>query len=257
MLSAPARAGKAPEPVLPLVPCVALSFDDGPEMTFTPRLLDILAREKVKATFFVVGKRLAYSPGLVKRAFDEGHEIGNHTFDHRRLTDLPDSEAVAEIEMTDEAVMAETGRRPDLIRPPWGLIDTRVEAALRKAGLWRKIALWDLDSLDWLDDDARMTTLLASGVPAGSVVMMHDIHASTIEAVPGIIRNLKTRGFHFSTISGLEACRAGAPAAVAAVPAVPAPAGPVLTEGAARDGFARTLDGLKPLEEFFAHRFGS
>ena len=121
---------------------MALSFDDGPETTLTPRLLDILARD--------VGKRLAYSPGLVKHAFLEGHEIGNHTYDHRRLTGLPDDEVVAEIELTDEAIMAETGHRPDRIRPPWGQIDTRVETALRKAGLWRRIALWNLDSLDWL-----------------------------------------------------------------------------------------------------------
>lgn len=250
----PARAGTVP-PVAP-PPCAALSFDDGPEMTLTPRLLDILAAEKVPATFFVVGQRLGYSPGLVKRAFAEGHEIGNHTWDHRRLTDLPDDEAVAEIARTDAAIMAETGERPALIRPPWGVIDTRVEAALRKAGLWRTIALWDLDTLDWLDDDSKVTTLLASGVPPGSVIMLHDIHASTIAAVPAIIRNLKARGFRFATVSGLAACRGGLPEGEAsAVP--PRPAGPALTEGPARNGFAHALEGFKPLQNFLQHGFGS
>jgi peptidoglycan/xylan/chitin deacetylase (PgdA/CDA1 family) len=252
LASALARTAKDASPTL--TPCVALSFDDGPDMTLTPRLLDILAREKVHATFFVVGKRLAYSPGLVRRAFVEGHEIGNHTFDHRRLTDLPDGEAVAEIEMTDEAVMAETGHRPDLIRPPWGLIDSRVEAALRTAGLWRRIALWNFDSLDWLDDETHMTMLLTSGAPPGSVVLMHDIHASTIEAVPGIIHNLKIRGFHFSTISGLEACGNGTAPSLAAAPPLAAPASAGSPVGRS---LAHALDELKPLEEYLAHRFGS
>ncbi|WP_082979570.1 polysaccharide deacetylase family protein [Labrys sp. WJW] len=90
------------------------------------------------ATFFVVGKRLAYSPGLVRRAFQEGHEIGNHTFDHRPLTSLTDGEIVAEIELTDEAVMAEIGRRPDVIRAPWGLADTRVAGVVTLTAAWRQ-----------------------------------------------------------------------------------------------------------------------
>jgi peptidoglycan/xylan/chitin deacetylase (PgdA/CDA1 family) len=233
---------------------VALTFDDGPEISLTPRLLDILAREMVHATFFVVGKRLAYSPGLVRRAFLEGHEIGNHTFDHRRLTDLPDGEVVAEIEMTDEAIMVETGHRPDRIRPPWGAIDTRVEAALRKAGLWRHVALWSLDALDWLDDDARITTLLVSTASPGSIVLMHDIHASTIDAVPAIIRNLRTRGFRFSTISGLQACSRGKPPDLAAPTTL---AGALPTEIPTPKGLARALEELRLMKDYIAHRVGS
>ncbi|GLS21451.1 hypothetical protein GCM10007874_44680 [Labrys miyagiensis] len=247
-----ALAGTSQDVPPPLVPCVALSFDDGPDTTLTPRLLDILAREGVHATFFVVGKRLAYSPGLVRRAFLEGHEIGNHTYDHRRLTDLPDDEVVAEIELTDEAIIAETGHRPDRIRPPWGQIDARVETALRKAGLWRKITPWNLDSLDWLDDDASITELLTSAAPPGSVILMHDVHASTIEAVPSIIRNLKARGFHFSTISGLETCRGGKPQGLTVATTL---AGRIPTD--ASKSLAQALREFKPFEDYIIHRFGS
>lgn len=235
-------------------PCVALTFDDGPDMTLTPLLLDILAREKVHATFFVVGKRLAYSPGLVRREFLEGHEIGNHTFDHRALTELTDGEAIAEVELTDEAVMAETGQRPDVFRPPWGKIDARIKAALRGAGLWRRMALWDFDSFDWLDDTAPLTRLIGAGAPAGAVILMHDIHASTIEAVPDIIHTLKMRGFRFATVGQLQACRHGTePGAVSTAPhALPAP-----SRDAPYGSLAHALDAIAPLKEYIAHRLGS
>lgn len=252
--SRPASAGHQRHETQALTPCVALTFDDGPDATLTPRLLDILAREKVHATFFVVGKRLAYSPGLVRRMFLEGHEIGNHTFDHRALTELTDGEAIAEVEMTDEAIMAETGHRPDVLRPPWGKIDARIETALRGAGLWRQIVFWNFDSFDWLDDEAPLTKLIGAGAPAGAVILMHDIHASTIEAVPDIIHTLKMRGFRFATVGQLQACRHGTdPATVSAAPFVrPAP-----SHDWSHGAFAHVMDSIAPLEEYLAHRLGS
>ncbi|PRH89601.1 hypothetical protein C5L14_03310 [Labrys okinawensis] len=251
---APASAGQQSHQIRAVTPCVALTFDDGPDMTLTPLLLDILAREKVHATFFVVGKRLAYSPGLVRREFLEGHEIGNHTFDHRALTELTDGEAIAEVELTDEAVMAETGHRPDFFRPPWGRIDARIEAALRGAGLWRRMALWNFDSFDWLDDEAPLTRLIGAGAPAGAVILMHDIHASTIEAVPDVIHTLKMRGFRFATVGQLQACRHGTePGIVSTAPlASPAPS-PARSHGS----FAHALDAIASVKEYIAHRLGS
>lgn len=252
--SQPASAGNQRRETRAVTPCVALTFDDGPDATLTPLLLDILAREKVHATFFVVGKRLAYSPGLVRRAFLEGHEIGNHTFDHRALTELTDGEAIAEVEMTDEAVIAETGHVPDVLRPPWGKIDARIETALRGAGLWRRIVFWNFDSFDWLDDEAPLTKLIGAGAPAGAVILMHDIHASTIEAVPDIIHTLKMRGFRFATVGQLQACRNGMdPGAVSAAP----PAGSTPSHGWSSGSFAHIMDGITPLREYFAHRLGS
>jgi peptidoglycan-N-acetylglucosamine deacetylase len=233
---------------------VALSFDDGPDATLTPRLLDILGQQQVHATFFVVGSRIAYSPGLVRRAFLAGHEIGNHTFDHRRLTGLADGEIVAEIELSDEAIMSETGERPKVLRPPWGAMDARVEAALRKAGLWRQIDLWTADSLDWLDDDFFITSIIGSSVAPGSVVLMHDIHSSTIAAVPVIIANLKARGFHFSTISGLDACARGAPPAIAVALS---PKNKLATDERSVRRFAQALNELRKLEGFLAHKWAS
>lgn len=255
LLGTSAHAGRSEQAPPALQACVALTFDDGPEATLTPRLLDILAREHVRATFFVVGKRLAYSPGLVRRAFQEGHEIGNHTFDHKPLTSLADGEIVAEIELTDEAVMAETGQRPDVIRAPWGLVDARVEWVLRKAGLWRRMAYWNFDSFDWLDDERHVTGLIVSGAPPGAVVLMHDIHSSTVAAVPTIIRTLKLRGFRFATLADLSSCMHGAPAELASTNragrsvAVSAPSIPL--------AIVHPLDSIHRLEFYLTHRFGS
>lgn len=250
-----AHAGRSEQALPTLQACVALTFDDGPETTLTPRLLDILAGEHVHATFFVVGKRLAYSPGLVRRAFQEGHEIGNHTFDHRALTSLTDDEIVAEIELTDEAVMAETGQRPDVIRPPWGFVDARVERVLRKAGLWRRLAFWNFDSFDWLDDERYITSLIASGAPPGAVILMHDIHASTVAAVPTIIRTLKRRGFRFSTLANLSSCTHGLPTDLTAK--TRASRSLAVSDPSVSFDIVRPWDSIHQLELYLTHRFGS
>ena len=160
--------------------CVALTFDDGPDSVLTPRLLDILERKGVRATFFVVGRNVAAAPGIVGRASADGNEIGNHTYDHRLLTSLTAAEAIDEIALTDKAVIAETGVRPRLIRPPYGIIGVEIADLLRRHGLMRTIALWDVDSFDWLHEDGAETLATAGAAAPGSVVLLHDIHAGTV-----------------------------------------------------------------------------
>ncbi|MEW9309951.1 polysaccharide deacetylase family protein [Labrys neptuniae] len=250
-----AHAGRSEQAHLASQACVALTFDDGPETTLTPRLLDILAGEHVHATFFVVGKRLTYSPGLVRRAFQGEHEIGNHTFDHRALTSLTDDEIVAEIELTDEAVMTETGQRPDVIRPPWGLVDARVERVLRRAGLWRRQAFWNFDSFDWLDDERYITSLIVSGAPPGAVILMHDIHASTVAAIPTIIRTLKLRGFRFATLANLSSCTHGLPTDLASQTGSSRSFG--ASDPSVPFDILHPLGSIHQLEFYLTHHFGS
>jgi peptidoglycan-N-acetylglucosamine deacetylase len=186
--------------------CVALTFDDGPDATLTPLLLSILERENVQATFFVLGERAAANPDIVKREQVGANEIGNHTWDHHLLPSLTDDEVVSEIVRTDTAILKATGHRPDLIRPPYGIINKGVEDTLRDRGLLRPIAMWDIDTLDWLGKNAAQITQAASQGVAGSVILMHDIHPATVQAVPEIIRRLRERGLRLTTFNDLAAC---------------------------------------------------
>jgi peptidoglycan-N-acetylglucosamine deacetylase len=186
--------------------CVALTFDDGPDLTLTPQVLTILEQGHVPGTFFVLGQRVGVAPEIVRREVTDGDEIGNHSFDHRLLLRLTDAQVVDEIAMTDKAVIAASGLRPSLIRPPYGIWSEGIESALRNRGLMRPIALWDVDSFDWLDDDANTTVTRVGAVPSGSIVLMHDIHASTVAALPKILATLGAAHMRLTTVSGLADC---------------------------------------------------
>jgi peptidoglycan/xylan/chitin deacetylase (PgdA/CDA1 family) len=191
--------------------CVALTFDDGPDPVLTPKLLDILAAQNVKASFYVVGRRVATWPGIVQRAFQEGHEIGNHTWDHPQLPSLSSREVEAEFSRTDAAIKAATGVAPATIRAPYGAQSARIAEIAAP----RPLVLWDTDTLDWLHQDREYVTRVADRSPVGKIVLMHDIHRPTIAAVPGIIRDLKARGISFVTISEFLAGRCGRGTSVA------------------------------------------
>src|SRR3954451_22411256 len=105
----------------PFAGCVALTFDDGPDPTLTPQVLEVLEQAHVPATFFVLGQRVRLAPEIVRRKSADGDEIGNHTFDHRLLLSLVQAQVLDEIALTDKAVIAATGLRPTLIRPPYGM----------------------------------------------------------------------------------------------------------------------------------------
>lgn len=180
-------------------PCVALTFDDGPHDVLTPKLLDILKDRGVKATFFVVGYRVKAWPQVVQRAHREGHEIGNHSWNHPALTSLGSSEVQRQISRTDAAIVTATGKAPRVLRVPYGSISQRV-ASLDS----RPFIGWDVDTLDWLYRNIeRITTVSVSGARGGSIVLLHDIHPRTVAAVPGIIEGLRGRGFRFVTVSKL------------------------------------------------------
>jgi peptidoglycan/xylan/chitin deacetylase (PgdA/CDA1 family) len=159
---------------------IALTFDDGPDPTWTPRILDVLARQHAHATFFQVGSRVNQYPSVARRVLAEGHEIGSHTFTHVDAAATPEWRLSAELVLTDNAVAAATGRRPVLMRPPYsstpGAVTGAEFTAFREiAASGHLVVLSDLDTEDWRRPGA--TAIAASGRPAsptGAVVMMHD-----------------------------------------------------------------------------------
>lgn len=185
---------------------VALTFDDGPHPELTPKLLDILEREQIPATFFVIGSCAARSPDIVRRAFDAGHELGNHTWSHPVLTRVSLAQAAEEISRTDALLTDLTGDIPNTLRPPYGAMNDR----LSELALPRPLMLWDVDTLDWKTRNTPAVERAATRSD-GRIVLMHDIHPTTVEAVPAIIRNFKSRGYRFVTISSYVTWRINDP----------------------------------------------
>ncbi|MBC6461974.1 polysaccharide deacetylase family protein [Actinomadura sp. HBU206391] len=181
--------------------CVALTFDDGP-VPGTARLLDILGARGVRATFFVVGLQVAAYPGLVRREFAEGHEIGNHSYTHANLDHMSGAGAGSEMGRTQQAVWRVTGKAPVLFRPPYGATDAGVAAVARRNHLAQ--IMWAVDPLDWHDRDAALIKRrVVQDVRRGAIILLHDIHGTTVSAVPGIIAALNRKGYVFVTVSEL------------------------------------------------------
>lgn len=181
--------------------CVALTFDDGPG-TYTESLLDILARHQARATFFVVGRMISGGgESTLRRMVAEGHELGNHTWDHPQLPMLSQAAIREELGRTQWLVKQVTGVTMILMRPPYGLTDSRVATESRYLGLAQ--IMWDVDTLDWRDHDPSVIARRAAGAGPGSIVLMHDIHSSTIQAVPRLLDELAARNYRFVTLSEL------------------------------------------------------
>jgi peptidoglycan-N-acetylglucosamine deacetylase len=188
-------------------PVVALTFDDGPNPPHTGRVLDVLARYGVPATFFCVGLHAGAHTDELARMVESGHGIGNHTWSHPFLPDLTVAEFREQLERTDEAVEAVTGpRRVRLFRPPYGSRSTEIVRWLdgpeRPA-----VALWDVDPADWAMPGAPAIarTVLEQARP-GSIVLMHDgggDRSQTAEALPAVIEGLLDRGYRFALVEDM------------------------------------------------------
>jgi len=186
-------------------PHLALTFDDGPHGTLTPRLLDILADREVKATFYVIGSNVEAHPKIARRIVDEGHEIANHTWTHPALSKLSPERVAEELTRTHDTVLDVTGYRMSGLRPPYGDYNERVrEVAFERHGY--DTIMWSVDPLDWKHRNAeRVSRELIAGAAPGAVLLCHDIHASTIAAIPGTVDQLLIQGYEFTTVSRLQA----------------------------------------------------
>ncbi|MER7368558.1 polysaccharide deacetylase family protein [Nonomuraea wenchangensis] len=180
------------------VKCVALTFDDGPG-PYTDTLLRHLAAHQAPATFFVVGQNVAAYPSVLRRTAAAGHEIGNHTWSHQDLTKLSAAAVRTELARTDEAVKAAVGFVPALVRPPYGAFDNTLRVRIK-----RPLVLWSVDTLDWLHrDSARVARVAIRSARPGGIILFHDIHPTTVKAVPRVLKALSRKGYTFVTVSQL------------------------------------------------------
>lgn len=184
-------------------PYIAMTFDDGPSATLTPKLLDILAAHQIKATFFVIGENVAEHPQIVARAAREGHEIGNHSWSHPNFGKMSDDGVRSEVQRTDDAIKSATGSRPTLLRPPYGSITAREKRWIHDQ-FGYQIILWDVDPYDWKRPGPSVVrNRILKETRPGSIVLSHDIHPGTIEAMPSTFDALQAKGFKFVTVSEL------------------------------------------------------
>ena len=187
---------------------IAMTFDDGPQPQNTPRLLDMLRARNIKATFYMVGSNVDLYPQLVRRVVAEGHEIGNHSYTHRLFSKMSDSDVRSELTRTRDAIVRAAGVQPRTLRPPYGgMLQRQREWANAEFGY--PIILWSVDPLDWKRPGPSVVCarILSSTTP-GSIVLAHDLHAQTIDAMPATLDGLLQRGFKFVTVSQLLAMKA-------------------------------------------------
>ncbi len=187
--------------------CVALTFDDGPT-PFTDRLVSVLNDAGAKATFFMIGNKVAANPAGAKRVADAGMEIGNHTWEHPNMTTIPEQYVPDQLSKAQDAITAATGNTPKLWRPAGGLTDDAVNAVAAKDGLAG--VLWDVIPFDWINDSNIAATryMLMTQIKPGSVVLLHDSYSSTVDLVEQFIPVLKANGYHLVTVSQLLGDRA-------------------------------------------------
>jgi peptidoglycan/xylan/chitin deacetylase (PgdA/CDA1 family) len=192
-------------------PYIAMTFDDGPSATLTPKLLDLLAAHHIKATFFVIGENVAEHPEVVARAAREGHEIANHSWSHPNFGKMSDESVRRQLQQTDDAIKSATGKRPTLLRPPYGSITAREKRWIHDE-FGYDIILWDVDPYDWKrPGPAVVRARILKETRPGSIVLSHDIHPGTIEAMPSTFDELEAKGFKFVTVSELIRMAAARP----------------------------------------------
>lgn len=183
---------------------VALTFDDGPDDVVTPKVLDMLKRFKIKATFFFLGKRIEEFPAVVRRAKREGHLVLNHSWSHPRLSEITNSGYVDEIKKTEKALTRLVGPRPLFMRPPYGDINKPIFKQLESLGY--KIIMWSLDTMDWKAKESKeISDKVINEAHPGAIILMHSQRDKMVTAnsLPAMIKGLRAKGYHFTTVDKL------------------------------------------------------
>lgn len=199
----------SPEPLPASAGRLALTFDDGPDGKYTPKVLDILAQYGVTATFFVVGIQVEQYPEVLARIREEGHEIGSHGYAHANMGKMTAAAAAEDLRLADEAIREAAGIVPEWFRPPYGSVSEELEDALAKAG--KTLVRWNVDPRDWDGTPAEdIVAHVLEKAEDGAVILLHSFGgknsdlSGTIEALPAIIEGLLAQGFELTTVSGLE-----------------------------------------------------
>lgn len=177
---------------------LALTFDDGPSK-YTPQILDILQKENVKATFFVLGQNIINNEAVILREYTEGHLLGIHSYEHVFFTKLKKEDILYQITTTNSMINEITNFTPIYIRVPYGSTNNRVNSILKDQNL--ENILWNVDSLDWsYKDSDKTTTQVFKNVTGNDIILMHDTFDSTVKATENIIKYYKENGYEFVTI---------------------------------------------------------
>ena len=196
----PAPAVPAPAPTTGNK-VIALTFDDGPG-PYTAHLLDVLDQYGAKATFFLIGSKVSSQANVVRSIHARGHQLGNHSWSHPELPKLPINQIAGEIDRTNDAIKQATGVTPAILRPPYGAVNGVVLEQLRARGM--SSILWSVDTRDWADRNSDIVCSRAvAGARPGAIILMHDIHQTSVGAVPCILSALKQQGYSFVTVQGL------------------------------------------------------
>lgn len=177
---------------------IALTFDDGPNYN-TSKVIDVLNKYDIKATFFVLGSRAINNKDILKKMADSGMEIGNHTYNHLLLTKYDENKIRSEIEDTSEVIYSATKKKPKLLRPSYGSVNNKIKKVANMP-----IIIWDIDTLDWkYHNSKRITSRVVNKVRDGDIILMHDIYSASLNALSNIIPILQDNGYEFVTIDEL------------------------------------------------------
>ena len=187
---------------------LALTFDDGPDPVWTPRVLDALGNAGVRGTFFLVGERAERAPALVRRLAAEGHEIGNHSWSHRSLWLCGPRATAHEIGRAHDRLAALTGAPPRHFRPPWGMVNAAMFPTLRRLG--ERCVFWSIQPEGQRPVPAeRQVADVLRRAHAGAIVDLHDAEgtpaapARLLQALPALLAGLRERGYAFTTVAEL------------------------------------------------------
>lgn len=182
---------------------VALTFDDGPHPTVTKQILNLLDKYDAKATFFVLGTQVNKNKEILKAVKEKGHEIGNHSYSHKKLTKLTIKQVENEINSTNKIIKEVTGEEATVMRPPYGSTNKQINKMMKVP-----VVLWTVDTLDWKYKDAKkLLPMVKKNIHNHSIILMHDIHQSTADGLESVLAYLKEEGYEFVTVSELLASK--------------------------------------------------
>lgn len=175
---------------------IALTFDDGPNPEYTEKLLAGLKERGVKATFFLLGKEVERYPEIVEKMYEDGHLIGNHSYEHINLGSLSDEAAISQVDKTNQAICKITGEYPEYIRPPYGCWKSNLDYETTMIEV-----LWNVDPLDWRTPNADVVTKkVIESVEENDIILLHDASETSVQAAFQIIDTLTKAGYTFVTV---------------------------------------------------------
>ncbi len=177
---------------------IALTFDDGPNYN-TSKILEILNKYNVRATFFVLGSKINHNEKIIKTMDEYGMEIGNHTYSHKLMTGMSNLDIIKEVEDTSDLIYNIVGKYPKLVRPSYGSFNKKIKESINMP-----IIIWNIDTLDWKSHNSKkIVSRVMNKVSDGDIILMHDIYSATVKAVDILVPKLISEGYQLVSVSEL------------------------------------------------------